>query len=122
MSVTGKISVILRFIAILIGMLSISISAFEYRIEDRIEDRLEVTAHQQNTDEKSDSDDSQNLYLPDYQATISYFQFHIINITNLLGHIPDLVLVKTWFQVGHPLTELNFFRTLFQHIISPNAP
>jgi hypothetical protein len=111
-----------RAITLMIGLLSISISVFEYRIEDRIENELEATYHQKDQETDSDSSDENQIYLPDYQATISSFQLHLENMPSLLGQVPVLISVKNWFHKNPPLTELNFFRTLFQHIISPNAP
>jgi hypothetical protein len=118
MKISGKISNLFRLIALLIGLLSISISAFEYRIEDRISDEIETTGQ----DDEAEPGDAGHAYLPDYQATISSFQLHLENLPCLLGYIPVLISVRVWVQTGHPLTELNFFRTLFQHIIAPNAP
>jgi len=122
MSVSGKISEILRLLTLVIGLLSMSISVFEYRIEDRIEHELEANKHQESSGDESKTSDDRQLYLPDYQATITSYQLHLVKIPNLLGHIPVLVSVTKWFPDKHPLTELNFFRTLFQHIISTNAP
>jgi hypothetical protein len=106
----------------MIGLLSISISVFEYRIEDRIENELESRLQQKDQNHPPASHDDRQYDLPDYQATISSFQFHLENTPSLLGQIPVLITVRNWFQKKHPLTEFNFFRTLFQHIISPNAP
>ncbi len=122
MSVSVRISKMLRMTALMIGLLSISISVFEYRIEDRIENEFEASFKQKDQDHKSDSSEGKQFYLPDYQATISSFQLHLEYMPNMLGQIPVLIEVRTWFYKKHPLTELNFFRTLFQHIISPNAP
>lgn len=108
--------------ALMIGLLSISISVFEYRIEDRIENEFEANIQQKDRDQKSDSSDGKQFYLPDYQATISSFQLHLVYMPSLLGQISVLITVRNWFPKNHPLTELNFFRTLFGHIISPNAP
>lgn len=118
MKMSCKISNLIRLITLMTGLLSISISAFEYRIEDRIADEIEASGQETDTDR----DDSDHVYLPDYQATISSFQLHLVNLPSLMGHIPVLISERDWFQTGHPLTELNFFRTLFQHIIAPNAP
>lgn len=109
-------------IALTIGLLSISITVFEYRIEDRIENDLEARDHQKGQENDSESSEGKQFYLPDYQATISSFQFHLENMPNLLRQLPILIFVRSWFNKKHPLTELNFFRTLFHHIISPNAP
>ncbi|MBR9999517.1 MAG: hypothetical protein KFF73_11125 [Cyclobacteriaceae bacterium] len=119
---SGKISHTIRSVTLLIGLLSISLSVFEYRIEDRIEDELETARHQKDMDQEPGQDEGTQIYLPDYLATISSFQLHLENIPSLLGYIPVLISVRNWFQIKHPLTELNFFRTLFQHIIAPNAP
>ena len=103
-------------VTLIIGLLSISISVFEYRIQDRLQDEMEAAC-----DEAGKDAGSQN-YLPDYQATISSFQLHLENTPGLLVISPVLILVRDWIQMRHPITELNFFRTLFQHIIAPNAP
>jgi hypothetical protein len=121
-SVSVRISKMLRMTALMIGLLSISISVFEYRIEDRIENEFEANIQQKDQDHKSDSSDGKQFYLPDYQATISSFQLHLDYMPSLLGQIPVLIAVRNWFPKNHPLNELNFFRTLFGHIISPNAP
>jgi hypothetical protein len=102
----------------MIGLMSISISVFEYGIEDRIQDELEVARQEKDADQ----DAGDQNFLPDYEATISSFQLHLENVPSLLGYAPVLISVRDWVQVKHPLTELNFFRTLFQHIIAPNAP
>jgi hypothetical protein len=122
MSASGRISIILRSFTLVIGLLSISVSVFEYRIEDRIENELESARNQDDTAGEANAGDDNPLYLPDYEATINSFQLHLINIPNFLGHIPELVIETIWYHIKHPLIELNFFRTLFQHIISPNAP
>jgi hypothetical protein len=122
MSVSVRISKILKIAALLIGFLSIAISVFEYRIEERLENDLAAALHQKDQDQSSESSKDPQFHLPDYQATISSFQIHLENIPNLLAQIPVLITVRKWFYKKSPLSELNFFRTLFQHIISPNAP
>ena len=122
MSVSFRISNMLRIAALLIGLLSISISVFEYRIEDRIENELAWGIHQKDQDQSSDSPKDTQFHLPDYLATISSFQIHLENMPNLLAQIPLLITVRKWFYKKSTFTEINFFRTLFQHIISPNAP
>lgn len=122
MSASVRISKILKIAALLIGFLSMTISVFEYRIEDRLENELAASIHQKDQDQSSESPKDPQLHLPDYQATISSFQLHLENIPNLLAQIPVLITARKWFYKKSPISELNFFRTLFQHIISPNAP
>jgi hypothetical protein len=118
MKITGKISDLLRMVTLMIGLMSISISVFEYRIEDRIQDELEIARQKQDPDQ----DAGDQNFLPDYQATISSFQLHLENVPSMVGFAPVLTSVRDWVQIRQPLTEINFFRTLFQHIIAPNAP
>jgi hypothetical protein len=118
MKITGKISDLLRMVTLMIGLMSISISVFEYRIEDRIQDELEIARQK----EDPDQDAGDQNFLPDYQATISSFQLHLENVPSMVGFAPVLTSVRDWVQIRQPLTEINFFRTLFQHIIAPNAP
>ena len=118
MKISRKISKVLRSFTLMIGILSISISVFEYRIADRIEDELESARK----NKEKGKETGEPTFLPDYQATISSFQLHLVNLPSLLGYTPVLISVRKWFQLNHPLNELNFFRTLFEHIIAPNAP
>jgi len=117
-----RISHILRIITLVIGLFTISVSILEYRIKNRIEEKIAQLESKGETEQSTPDKNSNQSYLPDYQATISTFQLHMEQVPEILEHVPILLFIRKWFQKNFSITELNFFKTLFQHIISPNAP
>lgn len=117
----GKISRLLKSLTLVIGLITASVSLFEYGIEDRIEKEFAID-HQKddNSDDQSESNDP--FYLPDYQATISSFQLHIDQVPKINDQIDFITIVRKWYRNISYITDYDFFKTLFQHIISPNAP
>ncbi len=113
---------LLRAITLITGLLTASVSFFEYGIQEKIREEFGSGNEIQEKGGHSQAENEDSFYVPDYQATISSFQLHIDQAPALQDYIPGIVLIKKWYQRELCLSGLAFFKTLFQHIISPNAP
>ncbi len=116
------ISSILRIITLVISLITISVSIFEYGIQNRIEEELARAQDAEKTNHRKSDNDHGIFYLPDYQATISSFQIHMEQSPVNMETVPVLLFIRIWHHKNLSISELDFFKTLFQHIISPNAP
>ena len=91
-----------------------------YLIQERIVNDLseiELNDEHEHSEEHHDF-----IYLPDYLATISYFQIDVDFILNILFDIPFSTEDKCWNEHVQEYRNISFFKILFQNIISPNAP
>lgn len=111
----------LRVVALALGLFSISISSFDYIIRDKIVEDQSLVQSENNKDSNQEENED-SFYLPEYQATISSFQVHIDQLANVDISIPMITLDEKWNQRIFIFFSTSFFKTLFQHIISPNAP
>ena len=111
----------LRVAALVLGLFSISLTSFDYIIKDKIEKDVSLTQSNDDEDSKEEENDD-TFYLPEYQATLSTFQIHIDQVTDLEISIPILTTVEKWNHRIFIFFGTSYFKTLFQHIISPNAP
>lgn len=111
----------LRVAALALGLFSISISSFDYIIRDKIEDDQSLV-QSENSEDGSQEENDDPFYLPEYQATLSSFQVHLDHLADVDISISMITLVEKWNQRVFIFFSSSFFKTLFQHIISPNAP
>lgn len=117
MNKKGRISYLSSYLALALGLLTISVTLFQYAFEDKLEHNKSITNKKQDK-----TGNETQLYLPDYQATLSSFQLHIDQIPRFQENIPVIIFIRTWNEKHFFLTGIDYFKTLFQHIISPNAP
>lgn len=116
---------LLRMATLILGLLTISVSFFEYGIQEKLEERfaVEKKAVADNTSKADGSQEKEDVfYLPDYQATISSYQLHMDQVPKLNDFVSPLLYERKWYPVECILKDLSYFNTLFRRIISPNAP
>ncbi len=121
MKKVSAISGYLRTIALIIIGLTLSVSTFEYSIQDSIEKKYTERENAPAEQDQQTGTEKQ-LFLPDYQATLSSFQLHIDQIPRIQVWVAEINFKRTWSSIFFILPESEFFKTLFRHIISPNAP
>jgi hypothetical protein len=111
---------IIRQLVLICGLLVITISSLNYVIQERIVNDLSEIEF---NDEKENSEKNHDfIYLPDYLASISSFQIDVDFILDILFDIPFSTEDKCWHEHVLEYRSISFFKILFQHIISPNAP
>jgi len=116
----SSIGYLLRAIALICGLLAITISSFNDVIQDRLEEDLSRIEY--NDEGESQERNHDIIYLPDYLASISSFQIHVDQIQNILFDIPFVHDIKCWHEIVLEYRCISFFKVLFQNIIAPNAP
>ena len=111
---------LLKVLTLVCGLLAITISSFNYLIQERIEEDLSRTEF--NDEEDNPESNREIIYLPDYLASISSFQIHVDLIQNILFDIPVFTKTKCWHENVLEYRSISFFKILFQNIIATNAP
>ena len=116
----SNIAKLIRVLILTSGLLAISISSFNYLIQDRIEEDLSKI-EQAEADGDSERD-HEFIYLPYYLASITTLQIDLHHFLDILFDIPLVVEDKCHYENIPEFTTSSFFKILFHNIIAPNAP
>ena len=108
-----------RVLVLAMGMLSVSSPLFEQTLQNSIDHRVSEAEAQ---NQKSGDETDQEIVVPAFQATLSTFSLHLDSYPIVLPDLPELFQVKGYIGQLYVFSSYSFFKTLFRHIISPNAP
>ena len=87
--------------------------------------QMDAVAQQNIEESAATSDDTGNqeeLRIFSNDAVSTFVQFHFNQILHFITNIYSEALEQVWVHVEERVTPIVYFETLFQRIISPNAP
>jgi len=104
-------------VALLAAVLSIWSLSLQLEVK-----KVSLELHEQETEKTNSEQDENQVYIQEYQASTNHIQLHIDVLGELTERIPEKITsFRKAYYIFIPIQE-RLFKTLFQHIISPNAP
>ena len=104
-----------------IGLFAAVLSIWSLPLQMEVRKISVELEHKEDKQTDQENDDNQ-VYILEYQASTNQFQLQIDVLAELSDKIPEKIAsIRKAFCCYLPIQE-RLFKTLFQHIISPNAP
>lgn len=115
---TGNDLKILRGVLLMIFLISaiLSFSVHSLPIQDK------VAKENTSTNEDSENQKETEHYLLSYEAVVPMIQFQLDHHFYITFDLPLVEINEFIFDLEIPYLVSSYFTTLFEHIISPNAP
>jgi len=116
-----KIFSISHSLVLAVGLLAAVLSIWSLSLQLEVK-KVSQELHEEETDQKENNQDENHVHFLEYQASTNQIHLHIDILAELTERIPEKITsVRKAYYIYLPIQE-RLFKTLFQHIISPNAP
>ena len=116
-----KILTISHTLILAVGLLAAVLSIWSLSLQIEV-NKVSQELHEEETDQNGNSQEENHVYFQEYQASTNQIHLHVDILAELTERIPEKITsIRKAYSIYLPIQE-RLFKTLFQHIISPNAP
>ncbi|MFC2126262.1 hypothetical protein ACFLU5_15820 [Bacteroidota bacterium] len=110
-----------RTLILAVGLLAAILSIWSLSLQLEVR-KVSLELHEEESEKSGNNQDENHVYFQEYQASTNQIQIHIDILSELTERIPEKIRsIRKAYYIYIPIQE-RLFKTLFQHIISPNAP